>query len=130
MPDTRHGHFHWNELMTWDAGKAKDFYAQTLGWTYEQFAMEGGGDYTVCKAGDEIVGGIFAMQKGQGMDQVPDHWFAYITVDDVDARLEEVTAAGGAIQRPAFDVPEVGRIAIVQDKAGAHIGWITPAAQG
>ena len=126
MPDTRHGHFHWNELMTWNVENAKDFYARTLGWTYEQFPMQEAGDYTVCNSGGDPAGGIFEMHKGQGMDEVPDHWFAYITVDAVDTRLQEVSAAGGTICREPFDVPNVGRIAIVQDKAGAVVGWITP----
>ena len=34
-----------------------------------------------------------------------------------------------AILRPAFDVPGVGRFAIVKDSAGAFIGWITPAVE-
>ena len=28
--------------------------------------------------------------------------------------------------RPAFDVPDVGRFAVVKDSAGASIGWVTP----
>lgn len=129
MPTTTHGLFHWNELMTWNVEKAKEFYAETLGWSFETFPMEEG-EYTVCKAGEEIAGGIFGLAPGSGFDGVPDHWFAYITVDDIDARLAKVQAAGGEIMRPAFDVPDVGRIAIVKDKAGAAIGWITPAEQG
>ena len=128
MPDTKHGHFHWNELMTWNVERASEFYAGTLGWTYERFPMPGGVDYIVCMSADKPVAGIFGMQKGQGMDEVPDHWFAYIAVDDVDARLRGVDAAGGVILREPFDVPDVGRISVVRDSAGAAIGWITPAA--
>lgn len=129
MPTMTHGLFHWNELMTWNVEKAKEFYAETLGWSFETFPMEEG-EYTVCKAGDEIAGGIFGMAPGAGFDGVPDHWFAYITVDDIDARVAKVQAAGGEVMRPPFDVPNVGRIAIVKDKAGAAIGWMTPAEQG
>ena len=128
MPTTTHGLFHWNELMTWSAEKAKTFYADTLGWSYEAFPMEQG-EYIVCKMGDEVVGGIMEMAPGTGFDGMPDHWFAYITVDDIDARLTKVEAAGGEVMRAAFEVPQVGRIAIVRDKAGAAIGWITPAPQ-
>ena len=127
MPETRHGHFHWNELNTWNVEEAREFYARTLGWTFERFPMQGGGDYTVCMAGGEPVGGIFEICKGVGMDEVPDHWFAYIAVDDVDARLREVGGAGGAIIREPFDVPGVGRFSIVKDTAGAVVGWVTPA---
>jgi predicted enzyme related to lactoylglutathione lyase len=30
-----HGHFHWNELMTKDAERAKRFYGGTIGWTFD-----------------------------------------------------------------------------------------------
>ena len=45
MPTAKHGQFHWNELMTWSVDKAKAFYADTLGWSYEPFPMADGGNY-------------------------------------------------------------------------------------
>ncbi len=125
---SEHGHFHWNELMTWKREAAKTFYAETLGWSFEAFPMADGGDYAVCMMDGTPVGGMMEMKDGMGFDGVPDHWFAYIAVDDIDARLEKVAASGGSILRPAFEVPMVGRIAIVRDAAGSAIGWITPAA--
>ena len=127
MPDTRHGHFHWNELNTWNVEDAREFYAGTLGWTFERFPMADGGDYTVCMADGEPVAGIFEMREDLGMAGLPNHWFAYIAVDDIDARVGRVAAAGGAIRREPFDVPGVGRISIIEDKVGAVVGWITPA---
>ena len=38
-------------------------------------------------------------------------------------------AACAQLMRPIFDVPGVGRIAILKDATGAGLGWITPAAQ-
>jgi predicted enzyme related to lactoylglutathione lyase len=73
---------------------------------------------------------MLEIKEGSGLDHGPDGWFAYIAVDDIDARLEKVAAAGGTIERPGFDVPGVGRIAVVRDKAGSAIGWITPAGEG
>ena len=34
-----HGSFYWNELMTRDAEKAKKFYGDTIGWTFEAMPM-------------------------------------------------------------------------------------------
>ncbi len=127
MAMTAHGAFHWNELMTWSPDEARAFYAETLGWTYDAVPMAGGGTYTLCKAGETAVAGIFEMKPGTGFDGVPDHWFAYIAVDDIDARLATVEAAGGEVRRPAFDVPDVGRFAVVRDRAGGIVGWVTPA---
>ncbi len=123
-----HGHFYWNELVTQDAEKAKAFYGDTLGWSFEGMQMDGGPMYWVCKIGDQPVGGILTME-GAEFEAMPEHWFAYLAVDDIDARIEKAVAAGANLARPVFDVPGIGRIAIVQTPGGAMIGWMTPAAE-
>lgn len=120
-----HGVFVWNELNTRDIDAAKAFYTATLGWAYERMPIEGDGEYCIIKIGDTRVGGIFVL-AGPEFEGIPDHWFAYVAVDDVDARLAAVEGAGGAVLRPPFDVPGVGRIAVVRDSVGAVAGWITP----
>ena len=61
------------------------------------------------------------------LEGVPESWMAYLAVDDVDARVKRATAAGAKLMRPLFDVPDVGRIAILKEPGGAGIGWMTPA---
>jgi len=119
-----HGTFYWNELMTRDAEKAKKFYADTLGWSFEGMPMPDG-TYWVAKAGGGIVGGIFPL-VGPQFDGVPESWMAYIAVDDVDARVKKAQGAGATPMRPIFDIPGVGRIAILKEPGGAGIGWMTP----
>jgi predicted enzyme related to lactoylglutathione lyase len=51
---------------------------------------------------------------------------SYLAVDDVDGRIEAAKAAGAKVMREPFDVPDVGRIAILKEPGGAGIGWITP----
>ncbi len=46
---------------------------------------------------------------------MPPGWDIYITVDDVDATVTQVTEMGGKVIRPAFDIPEVGRFCVLQD---------------
>jgi len=58
---------------------------------------------------------------------VPESWLAYLAVDDVDARVKEAVSAGAKLMRPIFDIPGVGRIAILTEPGGAGIGWMTPA---
>lgn len=122
---TAHGHFHWNELVTRDVEKAKKFYGDTIGWTFEGMPMPDG-TYWVAKMGDAFVGGLFPI-SGPQWDGVPEHWMSYLAVDDVDARVEKAQAAGAKLMRPAFDIPGVGRIAILTEPGGAGVGWITPA---
>lgn len=120
----RHGHFYWNELMTRDVAGARAFYGAVVGWRFEDMPMEGG-SYWLCKDGDQPVGGILDMNRPD-LEGIPPQWFAYLAVDDVDARVAKATAAGAELLRPIFDVPGVGRIAIVKDPTGAALGWITP----
>jgi len=120
-----HGNFHWNELMVHDVGRAKKFYQDTIGWSFDTMQMGSGMTYWVAKQGDKPVGGIFEM-KGPDFEKMPECWMAYLAVDNVDARVKKATAAGAKLMRPAFDVPGVGRIAILKEPGGATIGWMTP----
>jgi predicted enzyme related to lactoylglutathione lyase len=119
-----HGSFYWNELMTRDAEQAKKFYADVIGWTFEGMPMPHG-TYWVAKMDDKPVGGLFPMSGGE-FEGVPENWMSYLAVDDVDARLKKAKAAGATAMREPFDVPGVGRIAIVMQPGGAVIGWMTP----
>ena len=120
-----HGKFYWNELIRRDVARAKRFYADTLGWSFETMPMPGGGTYWVAKITDEPVGGMFDI-SGPDFAGVPEGWMPYIAVDDVDARVKKAVAAGAKLMKPVFDVPNVGRIAILQEPGGAGIGWMTP----
>jgi predicted enzyme related to lactoylglutathione lyase len=124
---TAFGAFAWNELMTRDVAKAKDFYARTLGWTYEDVPMgDMYGTYTLASSNGEQVAGMFEM-KGDDFKDTPQCWFAYIAVDDLDERLDKLKEAGGTVLREPFDVEGIGRIAIVADSAGVSQGWMEPA---
>lgn len=121
---TPHGQFHWNELNTRQPDKACAFYAATLGWTFKEEPIEGG-IYWLAMQGSCPVAGIFTMTSPE-FDDLPDHWFAYVSVDDVDARVKQAAEAGAVIIRPPFNSPGAGRLAIVRDPAGGVLGWITP----
>ena len=121
----RHGYVAWSELMTRDTEAAKAYYAQTCGWEYHAMKMDGGADYFVALSGGQGVAGIMDMSGMPQFENVPPHWFTYLGVADVDAATAKTESAGGQIIRPPFDVPGIGRIAIVMDPAGAALGLIT-----
>ena len=124
-----HGTFYWNELMTRDVEGAKKFYADTLGWNYDGMPMPGGGGtYWLATMDGEPVCGVFDISAPE-FGQVPESWMSYIAVDDVDARVAKAVKAGAKLMKPLFDVPGVGRIAILMQPDGAGIGWMTPVAQ-
>jgi predicted enzyme related to lactoylglutathione lyase len=59
-------------------------------------------------------------------DGVPESWISFLAVDDVDTRVAKAVRAGAELVMPIFDVPDVGRIAMLREPGGAGIGWITP----
>jgi predicted enzyme related to lactoylglutathione lyase len=60
-----------------------------------------------------------------GSEGIPSHWNSYINVDDVDALPDRVTAAGGKVIAPPFDVFDAGRMMAVQDPTGAMVNFWT-----
>jgi predicted enzyme related to lactoylglutathione lyase len=123
-----HGTFYWNELNTRDVESAKNFYKKTIGWTFDGMPMGEMGTYWVANANGKPVGGVFDMDMMAIPKEVPNYWLSYIA-DDIDKRVKKAKDAGAHVIREPFDVPEVGRIAILKQPDGAVVGWITPAPQ-
>ncbi len=88
--------------------------------------MDGGITYYVAMDGETPLGGMFQME-GPEHEGVADHWYAYIAVDDVDARVKTALENGATLVRPIFDVAGIGRIGLIVDPCGAAVGWMTPA---
>ncbi len=124
----RHGTFFWSELNTSDVEKAKAFFSETIGWTFDTM-QNGDPNYWIAFNNGIPQAGIVPLSMF-APPGAPPHWFSYLAVDDIDKRLEALKKAGGVVLRPPFDVPDVGRIAIVQDPTGAPMGWMTPVARG
>lgn len=116
-----HGRFIWNELATTSIEQAKSFYAATLGWTFEPYALPDG-EYWLAKSEGQVVGGIGGMDTASLPGATTSHWFSFIEVEDVDACLARALATGGGVISPATDVPTVGRVAVMRDPTGAAIG--------
>ncbi len=126
--DDRHGTIWWSELMTRAPDRARSFYADLAGWTYSTMPADGR-DYHVAHHGSRPVAGIMDITDLPGMDGIPAHWFTYVAVADVDAAVATTRKAGGSVMREVFEVPGVGRIAIIADPTGAALGIMTPADQ-
>jgi len=118
---SRDGVFGWHELMTTDVEGAKTFYAASLGWTFDQIKM-GLSSYWLAKLEGRPVAGIVDM--GRAPAGASSHWFSYVLVDDIEARVSAIEAAGGTVQRAPFLVGGIGRIAVVSDKSGADLGLL------
>ena len=120
-----HGQFVWYDVMTTDTKAAEAFYCDVFGWSAKDSSVPGK-PYTIFSAGPEMVGGLMAPDATAAAMGVRPCWTGYVGVADVDAAVAGVLSAGGAIYRPAEDIPGVGRFAVVADPHGAVFIVFTP----
>ena len=112
------GKFIWYDAMTTDTKAAEAFYKVVVGWTAKDSGMPDR-SYTLFSAGPTMVAGLMPIPEDARAMGVPPCWTGYIAVDDVDAYVGRVKAAGGAIRRAPEDIPGVGRFAVAADPHGA-----------
>ena len=113
------GVFVWDELITRDVEGARRFYGEVVGWESRDQDMGNGGVYTMFSSGGTDRAGC--MPAPEGVD-VPPFWQAYVAVEDVDSTCAKAADLGAATLMEPFDVPTVGRMAIVKDPTGAVVG--------
>ncbi|WP_416464867.1 VOC family protein [Sphingomonas sp. VDB2] len=114
------GKFFWYELMTSDPEAALAFYGDVVGWTSQPFGGERTDDpYHVVSGSAGPLGGIMAIPAEARTCGMTPWWGGYVGSADVDADAARLSAAGGAVKRPAEDIPGVGRFAVMADPGGA-----------
>ena len=114
----------WIDLSSEDAAASRDFYAKLLGWQVEVNPDPQYGGYAIAKIGGKDVAGIGPTQA----PGAPTAWNLYIGTDDAEDLAKRVTAAGGTVVAPPFDVGDQGRMAVFQDPSGAYISAWQPSA--
>ena len=115
------GSLSWCELLTTDAAKASKFYGSLFGWTEQDMPMATL-RYTIFSQGTTQVAGMMTIQKEWG--PMPSSWLSYFAVADCNATVEKTKKLGGSVMKPADDVPNVGRFAILQDPQGGTFAII------
>jgi predicted enzyme related to lactoylglutathione lyase len=120
------GSFSWFELATSDQAAAKTFYTQLFGWDVEDFPIGPTETYSIFRKGGRDTGAAYTMRPHEHQAGVPPFWMVYVATDNVDKAAERVTALGGKVMAPPFDVMENGRMAVVTDPAGAHFSLWQP----
>lgn len=116
------GSLGWVELHVPDPKAAEEFYAAALGWTAQAMPM-GDTDYTLFSpqsGGDNReFGGVWQLEEGNSPQ-----WLVYFEIDDIDAAVARGAEAGGTVVMPVTDLPDVGRMAWLDDPFGARFALI------
>ena len=114
----------WVDLSSADPAGSRDFYAKLFGWNVEVTTDPQYGGYAMAKIGDRDVAGIGPTQS----PEAPTAWMLYIGTPDAEDLAKRITAAGGTVVAPPFDVGDQGRMAVFQDPTGAFISAWQPGA--
>ncbi len=121
----------WADCATTDLAASEEFYASVFGWSAERVIGSDGNTYSLQRLHGNLVAGIYALSEELRKMGVPPHWGTYIEVDDLDATLTNVDAAGGTVIEGPMEESYVGRIAVIQDSVGAFLRlWDSAPAHG
>lgn len=112
--------FVWNELAASNVQTAKDFYGKVFGWKFKEETV-GDMTYTMATVNGKEFAGIWAIPKNQEKE-IPPHWLAYIMVENLEQSLEKATKNGATVIKPITNAGDYGRLAIIKDPSGAHLG--------
>jgi predicted enzyme related to lactoylglutathione lyase len=113
------GEFRWVDLAVPDVEAATNFYGELLGWEAQSAGPveETGGYGFFVRDGKQVAGFGPLMAEGQHPA-----WNSYVNVADADATLAKVTEAGGTAVMGPIEIPnDSGRMAVLQDPAGAFL---------
>lgn len=112
--------FSWAELCTPDAGSARSFYGALFNWSTVDVLLwmpAGRVDYTVFLAGAAEVAGLLPAGGAFGPAEPP-YWLAYVDAADADLVAARAAELGGTVLAEPFDVPRIGRIALLAGPCG------------
>ena len=113
------GTFCWHEVGVRNPDQAKQFYTSLFGWQTRDNDMGEHGVYTLLLIDGQDIGGLYSLNH-EMFAGVPPHWLPYIAVADINASTEAARNLGAKINMGPMDVPDVGRMTMLQDPQGAH----------
>lgn len=112
------GHVCWAELITDNVEAMRTFYSRVVGWTFHTQDMGDAGTYHVAQRGEAADGGFHQTPPPA---QASACWIPYISVADVDASSARAQELGANLIAAPFDVPQIGRCALLADPTGAIV---------
>ena len=121
------GSFIWYELMTTDAEAAGRFYSAVVpGWRFGERVPVDIDYRMILRSDGGNAGGVMNLTA-----EIQEHgarpvWLGYVGVGDVDSTVADIKARGGSVLMPPWDVPGVGRLAMVADPQGNALYLMRP----
>jgi uncharacterized protein len=129
------GEIWWTELQTRDPARTQAFYAKVMGWNPKVVAQAdqtrapqpGEKEYTLFTVGEQDTAGAVQVEGAPAETQTAG-WLAYFQVTDVDTAIRDALALGGKLLEAPADMPNAGRIAVIEDWEGVRVGLFSATA--
>ncbi|WP_394835143.1 VOC family protein [Pendulispora rubella] len=104
-----------SQLATRDVQRAKIFYNELFGWTFDDVRLPAGDVYTRCRVRGREVAAFRQVGREAG-------WTLCISVHNVDTAVQRATRLGGRVRSAPNDLLNLGRMATIEDRDGATFG--------
>jgi predicted enzyme related to lactoylglutathione lyase len=114
--DAKTGALHWFDIPVTDFDAAKSFYAELLGWKFE----ESGKDYWVIKQGKEMIGGL---RSHNGASLEGDSPVMFFIVDQLKSASTRARNMGATLVGEKTEIPDgTGSFQLLRDRDKNLIG--------
>jgi len=107
----------WIDTGQPDPDAAMRFYGGLFGWEFQRVtASDSPGPYFLAHLNGLAVAGVWPLPDQMGPEAL---WASYVCVESADHAVARASDAGGSVVTEPFDVSDAGRMAVLDDPAGA-----------
>ena len=125
--ERHNGKIVWRDLLTNTPEASRRFYGELFGWEFEKpktvLGIGSDDTYMLIRHNGRLIGGMVdtePLRPGENVSQ----WITTMSVSDVDAAVERVTAEGGKVMSSPRSMGSRGRMAVLEDSTGAVFAMI------
>jgi hypothetical protein len=105
----------WNQCHTSDPARAAEFYVAVFGYDVDEVDVGLQNPFRVLEVNGRGIAGV----RELGSEGEQPHWSLTFAVDDADETVSRAKELGGTALMEPFDLPEIGRLAVLRDPVGA-----------
>ncbi len=121
------GRIIWHDLLTTTPAESRRFYGELFGWEFERppspIGFGNDNSYLLIRHEGRLIGGMLDANILNQQENVS-QWISVMSVNDVNAAVQRVTAAGGEVLTEPTDVGSRGRMAVVTSPDRAIIALL------
>ena len=121
------GRIIWHDLLTTTPAESRKFYGELFGWEFERppspLGFGNDDSYFLIRHEGKLIGGMLDANILNQQENVS-QWISVMSVNDINAAVQQVTAAGGEVLTEPTDVGSRGWMAVVTSPDRAIIALL------